>query len=73
MKLKLQDSYSEPHSGWGAGSGTIDREEYFCPCEKGTVIYEKDNIPVFRSKSLYCTCSDCNEKYHIERGTAEWK
>lgn len=70
MKLKFKDSESEWHPGWGAGEGTIDTEIYFCPCEKGVVTYEKDNIPGFRSKSVYCDCEECKGKYSFSRGTA---
>lgn len=73
MDLKYKKSQSEPHSGWGAGPGTIDREVYECPCGQGEVVYEKDNIPGFRDKSVYCDCKDCNEGYYFSRGTATIK
>jgi hypothetical protein len=41
MELKLIESSTTPHSGYGAGSGEIIREEYECPCGNGKVIYEK--------------------------------
>ena len=36
------------HSGYGAGSGDTEYYEYECPCGKGKVIEEHDNIPGFR-------------------------
>lgn len=73
MNLKMKDSHSEWHQGWGAGEGTVDREEYICPCGKGSVYYEKDNIPGFRSKSIWTDCSECKGKYEFGRGTAKIK
>ena len=73
MELRFKDSHSQWHQGWGAGEGTIDREEYFCPCGKGTVTYEKDNIPGFKSKVIYCDCQECNKKYTFSRGVATAK
>ncbi|QII23605.1 hypothetical protein G3M80_03110 [Bacillus altitudinis] len=73
MELKLLDQTSYPHDGYGAGSGTIDEYIYECPCGKGTVIYEKDNIPGFRDRSIHSTCKPCGEKYDFGRGTATQK
>lgn len=70
MNLKFKDSHSEWHSGYGAGEGSIDRTEYFCPCGEGVVTYEKDNIPGFRDRSIYCNCKECNEKYTFSNGSA---
>lgn len=73
MQLKIKEQKSIPHVGYGAGSGSIINEEYECPCGKGTVFYEKDDIPGFRDKSIYCNCEECNEKYEFGRGTATEK
>lgn len=73
MKLKEISSSSSPHTGWGAGSGEVINETYECPCGKGIVEYEKDDIPGFRDKSIMCSCKECNEKYSFGRGTAEEK
>ncbi|WP_026908962.1 hypothetical protein [Paucisalibacillus globulus] len=70
MNLKLLKEEEIPHSGWGAGNGSVITEEYECPCGKGIVTYEKDDIPGFRSKSLYCNCEECRKKYTFSRGTA---
>ena len=73
MNLKLVNSTTTPSAGYGAGSGEIIREEYECPCGSGEVIYEKDDIPGFRDRSIWCTCKDCIEKYEFGRGTAKEK
>lgn len=73
MELKLIESSTTPHSGYGAGSGEIIREEYECPCGNGKVIYEKEAIPGFRDADVYCTCKECYEKHEFSRGTAQAK
>lgn len=73
MKLTLISKSSDYHSGYGAGSGELIREEYECPCGAGIVVYEKDDIPGFRDSSLYCTCKKCNDKYDIGRGMVKEK
>lgn len=70
MNLQLIKSSTMSHSGYGAGSGDVITEEYKCPCGKGIVTYEKDDIPGFRDKSISCDCGECNERYKFGRGTA---
>ncbi len=66
MDLIFKHSESEPHGGYGAGSGTIDTTVYFCPCGKGEVIRIKDNIPGFRDTDWQLHCVECNKKYHFD-------
>lgn len=73
MELKLIDRSVTSHPGYGAGSGEVIREEFECPCGKGRVIYEKDDIPGFKDKSTFCDCGDCSVKYDLGRGTASEK
>lgn len=68
MDLKLINSSSVDHPGYGAGSGTIDRYEYECPCGKGKLIDERDNIPGFREHDYFIDCPDCREKYDYSNG-----
>ena len=63
--LKLLNQKSEPHSGYGAGPGTIDTYEYECHCGKGRVIKTKDNIPGFRETDIIIECDECSKKYGI--------
>lgn len=71
--LKEIESKEISHAGYGAGSGSIINEEYECPCGKGKVFYEKDNIPGFRDSDIWCDCKECNDKYDFRRGIAEEK
>ena len=45
MRTKLIYSSEENHLGYGAGEGDMERYEYECPCGKGKIIEEHDNIP----------------------------
>lgn len=38
---------------------------YKCPCGKGNVERYVWRVPGNRSRDLYCTCKDCNEKYYF--------
>ncbi|MFI3625444.1 hypothetical protein [Enterococcus hirae] len=73
MNLELIDSSQEPHPGYGAGPGYIIHMEYKCPWGKGTVTYDKDDIPGFRDKSTWVNCDECSKKYIINKGTATLK
>lgn len=73
MKLKLIESNTEYHAGYGAGSGSVSKDVYECPCGKGEVIYEKDNIPGFRDSDLFVTCKECADLYEIGIGEAKKK
>lgn len=75
MRTKLIYSNTEEHSGYGAGSGDIERYEYECPCGKGKIVEEHDNIPGFRDHDVYIDCECCNKKYRLdtERGVRGWK
>lgn len=73
MNLKLIHSSSTYHNGYGAGSGSVDREEYECPCGNGKLIFEYDNIPGFRERSYFIDCDECNKKYDYSNGTLKLK
>lgn len=73
MDLKLINSNSEPHVGYGAGSGTIDHYEYECPCGKGKLIHIHDDIPGFRDHDYFIECADCIEKYDYSNGNLTLK
>lgn len=61
------------HTGYGAGSGNVER--YECACAKGKIIEEHDNIPGFRDHSVYMLCDDCKEIYDLDtnNGVRRWE
>lgn len=75
MRTKLISSSDEPSNGYGAGEGTIERYEYECPCGKGKIVEEHDNIPGFREHDVYILCEECSKKYKIDtsKGIRSWK
>lgn len=73
MKLKELESSSVYHQGYGAGSGEVITTVYECPCGKGTVTYEKDDIPGFRDSSIVCDCEECRANYDFGKGVATKK
>lgn len=75
MRTKLIESSQEEHSGYGAGSGDTERYEYECPCGKGRIIEEHDNIPGFRDHDVYFCCSECSKKYKLDtsHGVRSWE
>lgn len=70
IQLEPLENKSVNHVGYGAGSGSIITETFKCVCGKGTVTYEKDDIPGFKDKSIWSDCAECNEKFDFERGVA---
>ena len=57
MRTKKIYSNRENHPGYGAGEGDTERYEYLCPCGKGRVIEEHDNIPGFREHDVEYSCA----------------
>lgn len=60
---------------WGAGSGTIERHEFLCPCGEGKVIEENDRTPGFRDHDLWISCVKCIEEWRFVPGLsfAGWR
>lgn len=73
MNLKKLEDTSYQSVGYGAGSGQVINEVYECPCGKGKVYYEKDDIPGFKSTDISSDCKECSEKFDFGRGTAKVK
>ncbi|CEI28275.1 Putative uncharacterized protein [Propionibacterium freudenreichii] len=66
------DAYD--HDGWGAGSGTVERYEFICPCGDGTILEEHDNIPGFREHDVRILCDKCRVEWRFAEGrsTRDW-
>ena len=75
MRTKLISSRTEDHSGYGAGSGDTKYYEYVCPCGKGKIIEEHDNIPGHRDNDVSLCCDNCNSLYEIDtsKGVRNWQ
>lgn len=73
MDLKLLEETSYRSDGFGSGSGEVITEVYECPCQKGKVYYEKENIPGFRTVEIFSDCKECKENFDFGRGTAKAK
>lgn len=68
--IRTEQISSESHEveGFGAGSGTIDRLEYRCPCGDGKIIEEHDNVPGFREHSVWIECDKCRADWRFVAG-----
>ncbi len=75
MHTKKIYSSEESHPGYGAGDGSTERYEYECPCGKGKVVEEHDNIPGFREHNVYISCDKCNMEYELDtsKGVRAWE
>lgn len=74
IKLKLIDSNNTYSPGYGAGEGSLLREEYECPCGEGKVVYTKDDIPGFKDRYQYIECQSCRALYEtVSRGILKRK
>lgn len=75
MRGKLIYSSQSGHPGYGAGSGNTELYEYECPCGKGTIREEHDNIPGFREHDVYICCNECRKKYKLDtsNGVRNWE
>ena len=75
MRGKTIFSRKDNHYDYGVGSGDTERYEYECPCKKGKIIEEHDNIPGFREHDVWIECSDCAQKYIVDKskGVRGWE
>lgn len=75
MCAKRMIAKCEQHLEYGADIGDTEYYEYECPCGKGTIIEEHDNIPGFRNHSVYLHCDICSRKYFIDTsaGIKNWR
>jgi hypothetical protein len=56
------------HAGWGAGSGSVERIEYHCPCRGGTIVEEHDDVPGFREHDVWIACDKCRSRWRFIDG-----
>lgn len=60
-------SNEEDAPGWEAKAGTIERNEFLCPCGRGLIIEEHDNIPGFREHDVQIACGECSQTWYVCR------
>ena len=54
--------------------GVTERQIYACPCGKGTVVYDEDDIPGNRDWYTLIKCEECTKIYEIENYLSrQWK
>lgn len=68
MQLKQIGDSKFSDVGYGSHSGHIKEKVYECPCSKGKVYYERDDIPGFKGTHITCNCGECDKKYTFQRG-----
>ncbi|MCL1632801.1 hypothetical protein M3N64_12805 [Sporolactobacillus sp. CPB3-1] len=70
MQLKVINEESHVVGAAGGNWGDTTNIVYECPCGKGKVYYEHDDIPGYRNRNISCDCDDCNQKYDFGKGMA---
>lgn len=75
MRTKLITKNVSEHVGYGSGSGDTEHIEYECPCGKGKIIEEHDNIPGFRDHDVWIDCDICSTNYILDtsKGIRNWE
>lgn len=75
MRTKLIYSKIKGHQGYGDGSGTTELYRFECPCGKGKIIEEHNNIPGMMEHSVKLYCDACEIKYDLNTslGVRSWK
>ena len=60
--------------GFGAGPGTMERYEFFCPCGDGKIVEEHDNTPGFREHDRWIECDKCRTEWRFlsDRSVRDW-
>lgn len=73
MQLKLI-SNNISDVGGGARSGTTRIKIYQCPCGRGTISEEYDDIPGFKNRFVYVNCDSCKLLYGLDsdKGSKNW-
>lgn len=75
IRTELLDSSRDSHDGWGAGDGDTERLEFRCPCGRGLIVEEHDNIPGFREHGAWIQCETCRDEWDFVPGlsTDGWR
>ncbi|MFB4353219.1 hypothetical protein RAC69_08730 [Microbacterium sp. LS_15] len=68
IRTELVDRDRSDHGGWGAGGGDVERYEFLCPCGKGKILEEHDNVPGFREHDVTIMCRTCSQEWDFVPG-----
>ncbi|MEV0453638.1 hypothetical protein [Catellatospora methionotrophica] len=68
VRTKMTSEANRDHQGWGAGTGTLERYEYRCPCGDGYILEEHDNTPGFREHDVHLHCDTCRTVWRFAEG-----
>ncbi|MBF4762791.1 hypothetical protein ISU07_06600 [Nocardioides islandensis] len=68
MRTDRLRSDSHDVAGWGAGAGTVERDEFRCPCGDGAIIEEHENVPGFREHNVWLDCDKCRAEWRFVDG-----
>lgn len=63
MRTKLLDRNSTPLTYY---EGSVERKVFACPCGKGQILEEHDDVPGFRDHTVEILCPECKEKYEFD-------
>lgn len=61
-------SVCENEQNYGAGWGVEQTITYKCPCGKGEVVEDNDQVPGFRSHDIINYCENCKDNWVVEPG-----
>ena len=75
MRTKEIGRYRKTGVGFGRDRGEILEIRFECPCGKGCIIEEHDEIPGFKNKDVFIRCPDCTKKHtlDISNGVSNWQ
>ena len=75
MDKRLINSIYKEHEGYGSGAGSTEEYEYLCPCGRGTILEEHDDIPGYRDHYVFINCNYCRKIFTLNtsQGTRKWK
>lgn len=76
IRPELRHSSTDGHrTGLGQGTTDTERYEYVCPCGKGVVIEEHENVPGFQEHDVRIDCESCKDEWDFVPGLSvrQWR
>lgn len=74
IRTQRISTWSGETQGFGAGPGSVERYEFFCPCGDGKIVEEHDNTPGFREHDVWIECDKCRAEWRFlsDRSVRDW-